>query len=316
MAQAHIHLKRAAATCRRRCSPARSRSRPCRTARAAFTLLELLVAIAIIATLLALLLPALGSARSEGTKVKCLAHLRELGIALSMYSNDDTSGMTIPVHPKAEVSWSYDGEYEYGGKTGLGVMGNPDFHAENRILNKYVFDGIGNTPLGFYQCPGDSGIPRAPVNFDSFFLSSAVVNRSAFDATGTSYRINNQIDFVNDKHHFFGPYLRASSQIPDPSTTVILEETIAEVAKWNSPSYRTMGWHRKANIFNVLFGDGHAGAIRLAGQQDLSSQYGGYWVLRGENWRMDCYPKPPICDLPEDEEDCAWPPGSGGGNGD
>jgi prepilin-type N-terminal cleavage/methylation domain-containing protein/prepilin-type processing-associated H-X9-DG protein len=320
MAQAHIHLKRAAAACRRRRSPARSRSRPCRTARAAFTLLELLVAIAIIATLLALLLPALGSARSEGTKVKCLANMRELGIAFSTYSTDDSQGFTSPVHPRAEISWWYDGEFEYGGATGMLVYGSPDFIAENRLLNKYLFlEGL-NTKWNLYQCLGDSGIPPAPVNFDDWFLGSQVRNRPTYVTTGSSYRLNNHINFTNNtpnyKKHFYGPYMRPATQVPDPATTVILEEAITEVAKWNATTYRTMGWHRKANIFNVLFVDGHAGAINLAGQQDLSDHYGNYWVLRGENWRMDCYPRPPVCDLPRDDAQCAINIGSGGGNGD
>lgn len=309
MAQRPLHLKRAfPSRCERRSLVCPRRCPGC-NARAGFTLLELLVAIAIIATLLALLLPALGSARSEGTKVKCLANMRELGIAFSTYSTDDPQGFTSPVHPRAEISWWYDGEFEYGGATGMLVYASPDFVAENRLLNKYLFQDGRNTKWNLYQCLGDSGIPEAPINFDDWFLGAQVRNRPTYVTTGSSYRLNNHINFTNNtpnyKKHFYGPYMRPATQVPDAATTVILEEAITEVAKWNAPTYRTMGWHRKANIFNVLFVDGHAGAIHLAGQQDLSDQYGGYWVLRGENWRMDCYPRPPVCDLPRDEAQCA-----------
>jgi len=54
-----------------------------------FTLIELLVVISIIALLLAILMPALQRVRQEARAVVCQAHLREWGLAIKMYADDN-----------------------------------------------------------------------------------------------------------------------------------------------------------------------------------------------------------------------------------
>src|SRR5215212_3405617 len=54
----------------------------------AFTLVELLVVIGIIALLIALLLSALASARKSARTVKCATYLHQLGLAMNAYAND------------------------------------------------------------------------------------------------------------------------------------------------------------------------------------------------------------------------------------
>ena len=56
-----------------------------------FTLIELLVVMVIIALLVGLLLPALGRAREEARKTQCRSNLRQIGLGVNMYCNDNRS---------------------------------------------------------------------------------------------------------------------------------------------------------------------------------------------------------------------------------
>ena len=201
----------------------------------AFTLVELLVVISIIAMLLAVLIPALRKARQQAQKVVCLSNMRQMGLVLITYLNDSDYHL-----PPSSCHVSDPNQYWL------------------YILNKYS-----QSPL-LYRCPSD---------MSKLFLDwSKPIAAQPVTARWSSFEVNNLLDTTVPKYGGFNPYnnvlhirhLGSCIYVAEcPESWTNADHPHAELWQSLQQAKGFVDWNRHNGTSNYVFADGHVENLKF-----------------------------------------------------
>lgn len=216
-----------------------------------FTLVELLVVMAIMGILAALTLAAVSSVTGRARRVSCLNNLRHLNLGVRMYSDDSNDKAPKPAR------WT-----------------SHPYSAYKDLMKSYVgLRGQSSERDKLFACPADTFYydyslghypPSAPL---VGYVPESICGRPDFDYS--SYLFNAGNLFGTPKRPANRPGIAGLplSAIQHPARTVLMAEVPAFIPfSWHQPK-RPVSWTRN-DFFNdamnvVSFVDGHASYIRI-----------------------------------------------------
>jgi prepilin-type N-terminal cleavage/methylation domain-containing protein/prepilin-type processing-associated H-X9-DG protein len=247
---------------------------PCPKLCRAFTLIELLVVIAIIAILAAMLLPALAKAKQKALQVNCVSNLRQWGLAIQMYANDnnegiprdgmDSAGTYSGGDSKQANAWfnllpGYVGEKPLSFYTANPAVSHSD--TQNNLNLVPYPGGVGK----IYSCPG-----ARLVGNDFTILNGTGAGADGFFSFVMNIDLKRQSPAYANANSYPYPQMPKLTSIMRPVDTVFLFDAVfspsTEVVN-NSPEYNSINpanrWRSFASRHslggNIVFLDGHVG---------------------------------------------------------
>jgi prepilin-type N-terminal cleavage/methylation domain-containing protein len=230
--------------------------------RRGFTLIELLVVIAIIAILAAIMFPVFAQAREKGRQAVCISNMKQIGLALSLYSPDFDD--TLPFACKSgTASWA-------GRPTWLMLVAP--------YIPVSLTTGINTSnSVKIFNCPTNTTpVPQFVIDNGHFGLSSYSANAAVMDMLDDG---DGDMDEDLDRDGYYGG--KSLSFITNPSDTIALCEdheispsgTLGTIGcgSWSTvftgktyiawvPIGGTKGYHMGGD--NWIFCDGHVKWMR------------------------------------------------------
>jgi prepilin-type N-terminal cleavage/methylation domain-containing protein/prepilin-type processing-associated H-X9-DG protein len=242
----------------------------------AFSLIELLVVIGIIALLMTLLIPSLSRAKELTRIAVCKSNLRQIGTAMVMYFADNRDW--FPFEKSNDLNYLRD--CYYGGHPGRQWPNDPAnwwgyVRPEwrdtpgGRPFNMYLYPGLPNwdVPPGHplydavrnlpvFRCPSDTG------GFWQYDPNLTPVGPLLYSERGTSYTVNYHFTLNWAIGLYRGRWLQRANALlrvqmqTSAARFLILFEDPLDSSIWLRIPRR--GWHNRWVQHSVLFLDGHA----------------------------------------------------------
>jgi prepilin-type N-terminal cleavage/methylation domain-containing protein len=208
-------------------------------ARQAFTLVELLVVIGVIALLIAMLLPSLKKARESAVRTTCASNLRQIHGAVVMYANENRGWLP----PRYEVKKRTLTAAEIA----KGYKVNTLDEGVQTVLERYCGRAI-------FQCPADAGDATNPTPlFDRFGTSYDVQGSRSGEPT------RGKLDMKPAKHVAYDVFKPWDSD--DPANVQ---------AKIAAGELGPTKWH--ATFINMVQGDGHVMTVRSHDEEEYEEK--------------------------------------------
>lgn len=229
----------------------------------AFTIIELLVTISIIAVLIAILTPAIVNASAKASEMKCLANIRSIGQATIAYTSDHTGNFPVGLGNDLNL-------LNLAGQRGTnGSIGS--IEAEDRLLYNYL-----NGQTDIAECPLEKGFDNNASCFALYGSSYLYMDSNSNNPT-SQYRARNDI------------WSLEGHRLTDVSTP-IKKVMVGEATLIRSSSNANHFWHNdEANLMgSMVFVDGHAEVVEH--KYDQNGSYSTVNKTTIETWaKNDLY---------------------------